>query len=127
MAKILVVDDDADMTEACQLVLEQAGHEVATAHTHADGLAAVASFQPDLLILDVMMAEPDDGIAMAQELRRRHFTEPILMLSSISKVTGMEYGPDTALVPVDAFVEKPIAPAALLEKVAELLGGKEKR
>lgn len=127
MARILVVDDDPDMTEACQLVLEQAGHEVTTAHSTQDGMAAVDAFRPDLLILDVMMAEPDDGIAMAQELRRRKFGKPILMLSSISKVTGMEYGPDNAMVPVDEFVEKPISPAALIEKVGELLGKKEAR
>ena len=125
MARILVVDDDPDMTEACQLVLEQAGYEVTTAHSTQDGMAAVAGFQPDLVILDVMMAEPDDGIAMAQELRRTNFTKPILMLSSISKVTGMEYGADNAMVPVDEFVEKPISPADLVEKVGGLLGKKE--
>jgi DNA-binding response OmpR family regulator len=125
MAKILVVDDDLDMTEACQLVLEQAGHEIMTANSYQDGMRAVANFQPDLLILDVMMAELDDGIAMAQELRRTGFDRPILVLSSISKATGMEYGVDNAMIPVDDFVEKPISPAALVEKVAKLLGRKE--
>lgn len=125
MAKILVVDDDPDMTEACQLVLQQAGHEVETAHSAQQGMAQVASYRPDLLILDVMMAEPDDGIAMAQELRRQKFTAPILMLTSISMVTGMEFGPDEALIPVDEFVEKPVSPAVLIEKVTHLLRGKE--
>lgn len=124
MAKILVVDDDPDMTEACQLVLEQAGHEVRGAHSCQQGLAEVNQFQPDLLVLDVMMAEPDDGIAMAQELRRTGFKAPILMLSNIGKVTGMYYGKDDTLVPVDEFLEKPVAPAALVEKVNDLLSGK---
>ena len=68
-----------------------------------------------------MMEEPDDGFAMAQELRRDGFAKPILMLTSICRVTGLSYGVDASTVPVDDFVEKPVAPAALLEKVAALL------
>jgi len=125
MARILVVDDDPDMTEACQLVLEQAGHEVLGAHSYQEGMTGVENFKPELLVLDVMMAEPDDGIAMAQQLRREGFKAPILMLSSINKVAGMQYDKDNAMVPVDEFVEKPVPPAALVEKVNKLLGRKE--
>jgi DNA-binding response OmpR family regulator len=125
MAKILVIDDDRDMTEACRLVLQQAGHDVEVAYTAEDGMARVESFQPNLLILDVMMIQPDDGIAMAQELRRTGFQAPILMLTSISKVTGMAYDKDNVIIPVDEFVEKPVPPATLVEKVNRLLSGKE--
>ncbi len=125
MAKILVIDDDRDMTEACQLVLQQAGHEVEVAYTAEDGMDKVESFQPNLLVLDVMMIQPDDGIAMAQELRRTGFKAPILMLTSISKVTGMAYGKDDVMVPVDDFVEKPVPPTTLVDKVNRLLSGKE--
>ncbi len=124
MAKILVVDDDPDMTEACKLVLEQAGHEVATAHCVAEGMAAIDEFEPDVLVLDVMMAEPDDGIAMAQELRRTGRDLPILMLTSISRVTGMDYDRDDAMIPVDEFVSKPVPPAVLVDKINGLLAGK---
>ena len=58
---------------------------------------------------------------MAQELRRSGFTTPILMLTSIGKVTGYSYDKDEDLVPVDDFQEKPIEPAALVRKVNELL------
>lgn len=77
----------------------------------------------DLLMLDVMMAEPDDGIAMAQDLRRAGFNKPILMVSSISKVTGFTYAKDAAVLPVDDFVEKPVKPDVLIQKVAALLKG----
>ncbi|MCP4638959.1 MAG: response regulator transcription factor [bacterium] len=121
MAKILVVDDDPDIREACTLVLEAKGHEVQSAGSREEGMKAIAAGQPDLMILDVMMEQPDDGMAMAQELRRQGFAKPILMLTSISKVTGLSYGEDESVVPVDEFVEKPIAPDALVAKVAELL------
>lgn len=121
MAKILVVDDDPDLVEDCRLILEKAGHRVLAAHNVADGKAALAKEQPDLMILDVMMESPDDGIAMAQDVRRQGVQIPILMLSSISKVTGMAYDRDTDMVPVNAFQEKPVAPRRLLALVDELL------
>ena len=58
---------------------------------------------------------------MAQELRRGGHTLPILMLTSVGKVTGMTFDRDNDLVPVDAFFEKPVKPEDLLKKVAELL------
>ena len=121
MPKILVVDDDPDVVEAVTAFLERAGYVVKSAGNRREAMARIGVEKPDLIILDVMMEEPDDGFAMAQELRRDGFKKPILMLTSISRVTGMSYGTDASTVPVDAFVEKPVTPAALLEKVAELL------
>ena len=125
MAKILVVDDDPDTVEAIRMVLEKAGHQVDSANNRADGMAAMEK-KPDLVILDIMMEEQDDGIALVQESRKRGFKQPILMLSSISKVTGYSFGRDEEILPVDVFEEKPIEPKALLAKVEGLLKGKAK-
>lgn len=125
MAKILIVDDDPDITEAASLFLEKEGFEVASAHDKASGMAAVESFKPDLIILDVMMEQPDDGMTMAQDLRRKNFTAPILMLTSIGMVTGLQYGSDDDLVPVEEFQEKPVEPATLIAKVKRLLEKKK--
>ena len=124
MARILVVDDDPDITFAVSLFLKKEGHEVHTAGSRGEGMKALAAFKPDLMILDVMMEQPDDGIAMAQDLRRAGVKLPIIMLTSVGKVTGMSYDRDNELVPVDAFFEKPIRPDDLLKKVVELLGQK---
>ncbi len=121
MARILVVDDDPDITFAVSLFLKKEGHEVQAASNRAEGKQALDTFKPDLMVLDVMMEQPDDGIAMAQELRREGRTLPILMLTSVGKVTGLDFGRDNDLVPVDAFFEKPVKPADLVAKVAELL------
>lgn len=121
MAKILIVDDDPDVVDASRLLLESKGHQVSGAFSRDEGLQAIKNGKPDLLILDVMMDQPDDGLVMAQELRRGGFTAPILMLTSIGKVTGMQYGKDEELVPVDDFVEKPVEPAVLINKIDALL------
>ena len=122
MAKILIVDDDPDITFATGLFLKKAQHEVLTASNRADGMKAIDDENPDLIILDVMMEQADDGIAMAQELRRQKFAKPILMLTSLAKVTGMSYGADKDLVPVDAFVEKPVKPSEILGRIEAILG-----
>src|SRR5512137_1726297 len=121
MAKILIVDDDPDITFATGLFLKKAQHEVLTASNRADGLKAIDDENPDLIILDVMMEEADDGIAMAQELRRQGCDTPILMLTSVGKVTGFAYDEDHEMVPVNAFFDKPIQPDLLVQKVNELL------
>jgi DNA-binding response OmpR family regulator len=121
MAKILIVDDDPDITFATGLFLKKAQHEVLTASNRDDGMKAIEEENPDLIILDVMMEQADDGIAMAQELRRQGCGTPILMLTSVGRVTGFSYDEDQEMVPVNAFFEKPIQPDLLVRKVNELL------
>ena len=124
MAKILIVDDDPDITFTTSLFLKKAQHEVLTASNRADGMQAIEEGNPDLIILDVMMEQADDGIAMAQELRRQGNETPILMLTSVGRVTGFKYDEDQELVPVNAFFEKPIQPDLLIGKVNELLANR---
>jgi DNA-binding response OmpR family regulator len=121
MARILVVDDDPDITFAVSLYLKREHHDVRTAASRAEGMEAVEACSPELIILDVMMEQPDDGIAMAQDLRRAGSTVPIIMLTSVGQVTGMKYGRDNDLVPVDVFFEKPVRPDDLLQAVSGLL------
>ena len=121
MARILVVDDDPDITFAVSLYLKREQHEVRTAASRAEGMEAVKAFSPELIILDVMMEQPDDGIAMAQDLRRAGSTIPIVMLTSVGQVTGLHYGRDSDVVPLDGFYEKPVRPDDLLKAVAGLL------
>lgn len=121
MPKILIVDDDPDITAAVTLFLECKGYEVVSAFDQPSGMKAVERENPDLLILDVIMEQPDAGIAMAQALRAQGFMRPILMLTSISSVTGYHFAPDAETIPVDDYQEKPVSPAVLEEKVKQLL------
>ena len=120
MAKIAIIDDDPDIIDASSLVLTSKGHEVITANNPDDGYKIVKENSPDLIILDVMMNEPDDGFFLAQKFRKDKITTPIIMYTSVSKTTGIEYGVNE-MVPVNEYVEKPISPAQLIEKVEKLL------
>ena len=108
MALIAVIDDDPDIREASTLVLNAKGHKVITASNPKDGYDIVKKQSPDLIILDVMMDEPDDGFFLAQKFRKENIKTPILMYTSVSKTVGMDFG-KSDMVPVDDFVEKPIA------------------
>lgn len=120
MAKIAIIDDDPDILDASSLVLTSKGYEVITASNPDDGYKIVVEQNPDVIILDVMMNEPDDGFFLAQKFRRENIHIPILMYTSISKVVGMEFGIGE-MVPVNEFVEKPISPEELITKVEKLL------
>ena len=121
MSRILVVDDDRDLVEAVQLHLERAGYTVESAYDRVEGMRLARQQSFDLLILDVMMSEMDDGIVMAQELRREGLETPILMMSGISRATGMAYDKDAEITPATEFVEKPVKPETLIAKVKTLL------
>jgi DNA-binding response OmpR family regulator len=120
MALIAIIDDDPDILDASSLVLTAKGYEVVTADNPDDGYKIVKKQKPDLIILDVMMNEPDDGFFLAQKFRKEKFDIPIIMYTSISKALGLEFAAGE-MIPVDEFIEKPISPDTLVEKVEKLL------
>ena len=121
MPKILIVDDDPDIVEAGRLVLERGGYEVVGAPNRAAGMQKLEEVGPDLLILDVMMEEPDDGLRMAREIRKAGHTLPIIMLTSVNAAMGLNIDKDEEMVPVDEFQPKPVDPQTLIAKVQKLL------
>lgn len=129
MPKILAIEDDRDMLAALRLPLEASGYEVFTATTGEEGLQKVKEIEPDLIILDVMMETTTAGFQVSLELRSpdpdSEYAEyrdiPILILTAIHTTTSLRFGPDEAYLPVDDFVDKPIDPDDLLEKVEALI------
>ena len=128
--KILIVDDDPDILDALTIILEAQGYQVSTARDGAEGLTTLKAEQPDLLILDLLMPKMD-GFAVCKELRDPRWSKfkglPILILTSVrEEASRRRYELETGLeLDVDDYVEKPIAPDVLLERVSQLL--KKKR
>ena len=129
-AKILIVEDTPDMALALRMPLEATGYEVFHALSGQECLELVKQVKPDLIILDVMMETTTAGFQVSLQLRspdpQSEYAEyrhvPILMLTAIHTTTSLRFGPDEAYLPVDDFVEKPIDPDVLLEKVQALIG-----
>lgn len=130
-AHILVIDDDPDMVEALRMPLEATGYRVSHAASGRLGLQSVKELSPDLIILDVMMESATEGFQVSLALRnpdpKSEYASwsrvPILMLTSIHSTTPLRFGPDQDYLPVDAFIDKPIDPDALLTRVDQLLKG----
>ena len=126
---ILIIDDDPDIVMAMRMPLEVTGYTVSSAASGAEGLKKVKELNPDLIVLDVMMDTTTEGFQVSLALRNPDPTSeyaayrriPILMVTAIHTTTPLRFAPDENYLPVDAFIEKPIDPDTLLNKVAELL------
>ncbi len=135
--KILIIDDDPDIVEAMRMPLEANTYEVISASSGKEGLQKVKAEVPDLIILDVMMETQTEGFHVAYKLRseepdskyKEYKNIPILMITAISSKTGMKFSleKDEEFLQVDDFVEKPIQPKELLEKVSTLLTTKKSK
>ena len=125
-AKILVVDDDPDILDAVSMILESKGHQVVTAQDGIEALATLKAEKPDLMILDLLMPKMD-GFAVLKELQDGRWSKyreiPILVLSSVrEEAARRRYELETASqLGVDDYVEKPISPDILLERVERLI------
>ena len=123
--RILIVDDDSDFVQSVGDVLESEGYEVLKAYNGEDGLALAKREQPDLMILDVMMAHETEGF----EISRKIPETPELQAMQIIMVTGItkemklpfKFEPDESWLPVNAVLEKPVTPETLLKKIKDRL------
>jgi len=125
-ARILIVDDDPDITEAMRIVLEDKGYVVDSAPDGRAGIERIKQTRPDLIILDVMMTTPREGFAFSRELKNNpdYKDIPVLMLTAVKEKTGLDFKPtagDQDWLPVEEYLDKPVKPAVLLEKVRSLL------
>jgi len=129
--KILLVDDDPDILEALTIILEAQGYEVVTAKDGIEGLANLKAEKPDLLVLDLLMPKMD-GFAVCKELQDPRWSKfkdvPILILTSVrEEASRRRYELETGLeLNVDDYVEKPISPEVLLQRVGRLIKKKQK-
>jgi len=116
--KILIADDEPDILEIIQYNLQNEGYEVATAKNGNDAIDQAKRFNPDLIILDIMMPGKN-GIEVCNILRLQPaFNKTlIIFLTALSdegtEVKGLETG-------ADDFITKPISPKVLVSKVNAL-------
>ena len=124
--KILIIDDDPDITEAMRIVLESQGYSVHTAKDSEEGMEQLKTNRLDLVILDVMMNTLVEGFVLSRELKGdpKYKHIPILMVTATKEKTGIDFksaAGDETWLPVEDFLDKPVKPELLLSKVRELL------
>lgn len=112
MNKILIVEDEVKIARFVTLELQHEGYEVEVAHDGRAGLAMCESWQPDLLILDLMLPELS-GIELCRRLRQTSDL-PIIMLTAKDDVSDKVMGLDMG---ADDYMTKPFAIEELLARI----------
>ncbi|MCB0700259.1 MAG: response regulator transcription factor [Chitinophagales bacterium] len=117
--KILVVDDEPDIVEFISYNLKTKGYQIATAKDGVEAIKKAKDFQPDLILLDIMMPNKD-GMQTLKELRQLPDFEntAIIFLTALSdeksEIEGLSIG-------ADDYISKPIKPELLVTRIAAAL------
>lgn len=116
MIKVLIVDDDMNISELISLYLQKEGYHTQEVHSGKAALEAFESYNPDIVLLDIMLPELD-GYDVCKEIRKVNKT-PIIMLTAkgevFDKVLGLELG-------ADDYIVKPFDPKELIARVKAVL------
>ena len=114
--KVLVIEDDREMSNFIEKVLVDAGHEVERAYDGEEGLTRARASEFDALVVDRMLPEKD-GLTLTREFRDAGGTTPALFLSALgdvqNKVQGLKAG-------AEDYLGKPFVPAELAARVEAL-------
>ena len=106
-------------------VLQSKGYQVEAAHNRQEALEKLERVEPDLILLDIMMEKLTDGFDLCYQLKHDSETKkiPVLAVSAITEETGFRFSPteDGEYFQADDYMEKPVNPCDLLERVEKLL------
>jgi len=122
--KILLVDDDPDFVEATKIILESKPYEVIVAADGNEALRKAREENPDLILLDIIMPV-ENGFTAAEQLKKDPQLSkiPVIMLTSFSsrgQATSIPRGRGFSLEAED-YIEKPVSPEELLDRVQQYL------
>ena len=114
--KVLIVEDDGNIAELLHLYLEKEGFETQVAGDGGKGVELFRSFQPDLVLLDIMLPVMD-GWGVLKKIRE-HDKTPVIMLTArgedVDRIVGLELG-------ADDYIAKPFNPRELLARIHAVL------
>ena len=118
--KILIADDEPNIVISLEFLLKKEGFETAVAGDGEETLAKVASFKPDLLLLDVMMPKKS-GFEVCEALRADAANVGLIIVMLTAKGRDTEVAKGLALG-ADAYVTKPFSTKDLVARVRSMLG-----
>ena len=117
--RILIVDDEPSITVPLKFLMEQNQFEVMVVHSGEEALSAIDTFEPDLVLLDVMLPSID-GFKVCQNLRdnplRNHIK--VVFLSAMTRDLDIAKGNTLG---ADAYITKPFSNADVVRQVKDLL------
>jgi formate transporter len=124
LVEVLIVEDDPDYVSIMQSILEkEGGFHVSSAQDGEQALQAIKEKAPDLILLDVIMASPLDGLNLAKEINSDPNLSkiPVIMVSGIDSSEYAHLLPDTMHIPTDAWISKPLDPDHFIKTIRRFL------
>jgi DNA-binding response OmpR family regulator len=120
MTTVLVVEDDLANAHLVTVILKQAGHQVLTANDGPAGIESAHAGHPDVILLDVSLAGPMDGLQLCRALRAEAdtATTPVIMLSGWASKDDRSAGRAAGC---DDYLAKPYSKADLLAVVQNMI------
>ena len=120
--KILIVDDEPNIVLSLEFLMEQSGYAVAIARDGEQALQEMDKFQPDLILLDVMIPIRS-GYEVCQKIRENSAWDKVKIVMISAKGRDVEVSKGLALG-ADAYVTKPFSTKELMTQVEALLAGR---
>jgi DNA-binding response OmpR family regulator len=120
MSKVLIIDNDPLLCETLKLAAESAGHTVAVAQNGREGLDVFATFQPDLVVTDILMPEKE-GMETIVDLRRLNPNVPILAMSGAAPAGNISFLKIAQKLGANRTLSKPFPMADFVAAIAALV------
>ena len=120
MSRILLVEDQLDIRRLIRMALEFEAHDIREVGTGPEALALVQDWQPELVLLDVMMPGGMTGLEVCRWLRNNPATQhvPVVMLSARAQAVDSDAGLQAG---ANVYLMKPFSPLELVDTVESLL------
>lgn len=128
MSKIMIIDDDRDIIDSISMVLEANDYTVCSKMDTENLLVDIKAEAPDIILLDIVFPEDAQaGFKAAREIAGEDDLKhiPVLILSAVNQLTNLGFSFSESdisndFMPVRGFIEKPVEPAVLLDKIRSL-------
>ncbi len=119
MKRILLVDDETDVRRLLEVTLRRDNYEILQAPTGEDALVISREKKPDLILMDIMMSGPLDGLETTRILKSDEMTNKSKVIVLTANGTTKEEAINAG---ADAYFSKPFSPLELLHQIDEFLG-----
>lgn len=119
MTRLLVVDDETEICDFLKSFFEERDFKVATANSGEAALAAVESFQPQVMLLDIKMGAMD-GLSVLKEVKKRYPRVKVIMVTALETTEKIE---EALRLGADNYITKPLSLEYLENDVREKIAG----
>ncbi|MGD8451748.1 MAG: response regulator [Phycisphaerae bacterium] len=122
---VLVVDDDVDFQTQMRIQLEAADYKVLLAETATAARELLGRRKPDIVVVDLMLEQPDAGFTLCYQIKRDHPDLPVIMVTAVATATGLSFDAETdeerAWIKADGLLAKPVRFEQLQREIQRLL------